>query len=292
MAILAGVVAVMVRYRSRPMRAASSRSVWGRGRWGAGLLLGLALASAAAGAGQDATKKKAGEEDAAPPAKLSPVDEMLSESWKAAKVKPSPNATDAEFLRRAYLDLLGRIPNVQEALAFLESKEPGKRAKLVDYLLVHPDFAKNFGNEWTIILVGRKNQGRDVDKGALTSWLRKQVTADQPWNEIARELITAKGNNKANGAVNFPMAHLEDGAVNLTSITTRVFLGQQIQCTQCHDHPSNNRWKQSDFWGINAFFKGMKSERVMKTDSVGAEVYDHTEVSDQPTKRLLQVREA
>ena len=99
---------------------------------------------------------------------------------------------------------------------------------------------------------------------------------------MAYELVTAKGNNRENGAVNFPLAHLEDGAVNLTSITTRVFLGQQIQCTQCHDHPSNN-WKQSDFWGINAFFKGIRTERVMRTDNVGAEVYDHTELSDEPS---------
>ena len=68
----------------------------------------------------------------------------------------------------------------------------------------------------------------------------------------------------------------------LTSITTRVFLGQQIQCTQCHDHPSND-WKQADFWGINAFFKGLKQEEVTKADATGAEVVDHTELTDEPT---------
>lgn len=268
------------------MRSTSGRSGSGwRPLW-AIALIGLAASSAA---GQDATKprsakEKSSKEKDAAPAKLSYIDEMLMESWKSAKVKPSPNATDAEFLRRAYLDALGRIPNVQEAQAFLDSKDASasKRAKLVDYLLANPDFAKNFGNEWTIILVGRRNQGRDVDKGTLSSWLRKQVSAGRPWDEMAYELITAKGNNKENGAVNYPMAHLEDGAINLTSITTRVFLGQQIQCTQCHDHPSNN-WKQSDFWGINAFFKGVRTQRVMRTDNVGAEVYDHTEMSDMPS---------
>ena len=262
------------------MSSSSGRSRLSRGLAWSTAVVALVVASLADGAGQDSPRKKTGKDPATD--KLSYVDQMLSDAWKVAKVKPSPNSTDAEFMRRCYLDLLGRIPNVQEASAFLESKETGKRAKLVEYLLAHPDFAKNFGNEWTIILVGRKNQGRDVDKGALTSWLRKEIAADRPWNEMAYELITAKGNNKANGAVNFPMSHLEDGAVNLTSLTTRVFLGQQIQCTQCHDHPSNN-WKQSDFWGINAFFKGIRAERVMRTDNVGAEVYDHTEVSDQPT---------
>ena len=263
------------------MSSTSGRSWWGRGRSGFAAVVGLAIASSAVGSPQDSPKKKAGK-DPTPVEKLSFIDQSLSDSWKQAKVKPSPNATDAEFMRRCYLDLLGRIPNVQEAAAFLENKDSGRRAKLVEYLLVHPDFSKNFGNEWTIILVGRKNQGRDVDKGALSSWLRKEIAADRPWNEMAYELITAKGNNKVNGAVNYPLSHLEDGAVNLTSITTRVFLGQQIQCTQCHDHPSNN-WKQSDFWGINAFLKGIKTERVMRTNNVGAEVIDHIEVSDQPT---------
>ncbi len=252
---------------------------WRGGLVGLAAILGLSVVAMAAGPDGSKTKTAKGKDASA--SRSSAVDDMLQDGWKAAKVKSSRAATDEEFLRRAYLDLLGRIPNVQEATAFLENKDKGKRIKLVDYLLAHPDFAKNFANEWRIVLVGRKPQGRDVDSGALASWLRKEIVAERPWNEMAYELITAKGNNKENGAVNYPMSHMEDGAINLTSFTTRVFLGQQIQCTQCHDHPSNN-WKQSDFWGINAFFKGLRSERVMKTDAAGAEVYDHTEVRDDP----------
>ena len=151
----------------------------------------------------------------------------------------------------------GRIPNIREANDFLKSKDAGKRAKLVEYLLAHPDYPKNFATQWKVILLGRKNQAREVDAGALTAWLRRQFAENRPWNEMAFDLIDAKGSNKENGAVNFTLAHMAEGAVNLTSITTRVFLGQQIQCTQCHDHPSND-WKQSDFWGINAFYKGLK----------------------------------
>ena len=193
-------------------------------------------------------------------AKLDFVDAMLRASWEENSVKPSKPATDEEFLRRAYLDVLGRIPNINEANAFLKSKDAGKRAKLVEYLLAHPDYPKNFATS----LEGRparpEEPGREVDAGALTSWLRRQFAENRPWNEMAFDLIDAKGSNKENGAVNYTLAHMADGAVNLTSITTRVFLGQQIQCTQCHDHPSND-WKQSDFWGINAFYKGLKQER-------------------------------
>ena len=207
---------------------------------------------------------------------------MIQKAWEEAGVKPSRPATDEEFLRRAYLDVLGRIPNIQEAQAFLGSKEKGKREKLVEYLLNHPDYARNFGTQWTVLLLGRKRQERQVDRDSLASWMRRQFIDNRPWNEVVYDLITAKGNNKENGAVNYALAHLEFGAVPLTSITARVFIGQQIQCTQCHDHPSND-WKQADFWGINAFFKGIRKEEVMKEDATGAEVYDHTELSDAPS---------
>jgi hypothetical protein len=149
-------------------------------------------------------------------------------------------------------------------------------------LLEHPDFAKNFATQWTILLIGRGNQGQMVDRGALSSWLRKQFAADRPWNDVVRELVSATGSNKENGAVNFVLAHLEFDAVPLTSRTTRLFLGQQIQCTQCHDHPQND-WKQLDFWGINAFFKGMRAENVTRPSDTGMEAYDHTDLSDMPT---------
>jgi hypothetical protein len=177
---------------------------------------------------------------------------------------------------------VGRIPNVQEANAFLQTRESGKRDKLVEYLLEHPDYPKNFATQWTVLLVGRKNQARRVDKGALSSWLRKQFSTDRPWNVVVNDLVSATGSNKENGAVNYVLAHLEFGAVPLTSLTTRLFLGQQIQCTQCHDHPSNE-WKQGDFWGINAFFKGIKTREVRKADATGLEAYDHTELMDEPS---------
>lgn len=265
--------------------------VWSSSRWCAfvfALLTGLActgtLATARAdekSTGDDAEESKfvATKSGEAKPAFL---DKMIRAAWDEAGIKPSRDCTDEEYLRRAYLDVLGRIPTVEEATSFLQSKEKGKRAKLVEYLLKHEDFAKHFANEWTVVLTGRKRQERMVLRSELNSWLRRQINADRPWNEIAFDLITAKGSNKENGAVNFPISHLEMEAVPLTSITTRVFLGQQIQCTQCHDHPSND-WKQADFWGINAFFKGLKFREVRLPDASGAEVIDHLELTDEPS---------
>jgi len=215
-------------------------------------------------------------------AKVDAVDALLRDSWENGSVKPSANAADAEYLRRAYIDIVGRIPTAAEALDFLSTKDPNKRAKLVDVLVDHPDYAKNFSSIWTVILVGRRNQERGVDKGALTAWLRTQFKDNVPWNKTAYSLITADGSNKDNGACNFTLSHLEMGGVPLTSISMRVFMGQQIQCTQCHDHPSND-WKQGDFWGINAFYKGIRKEEVTKVDATGAEVPDYTRLYDEPT---------
>lgn len=216
------------------------------------------------------------------PTRLDYIDELLEKTWTAAKISPSKRADDTEFVRRAYLDFLGRIPTVRETMAFLENKDKDKRLKLVEYLLADPDYAKNFANQWTVILIGRGRQGREVDRPALSSWLRRQFGENRPWTETAHELITAKGSNKDNGATNFTLAHLENEAIPITSLTTRVFLGQQIQCTQCHDHPSND-WKQEQFWSINAFYKGVKRRTVKGVDSTGKEIDDHTDLYDDPT---------
>lgn len=250
----------------------------GLGRRAGVALLGLTVGIAVARADDEGAALS--ESDPTTPAAL---DALMAGAWESGGVEPSAAAPDAEFLRRAYLDVLGRIPSLKEAGAFLESKEPGKRAKLIEYLLAHPDYARNFGNLWSVTLIGRADQGNDVNRPALRAWLRVQFGQNRPWDEIARDLITATGlNDEANGAVNFTLAHRELDAVPLTSITTRVFLGQQIQCTQCHDHPSND-WKQADFWGINAFFRGIEVQEVTGTDASGAEVTTGYELTDSPS---------
>jgi hypothetical protein len=259
--------------------------------WGVAIVVVALGGLSAHGQDEPSVDEKPAATQVAPPAspgdrpgreKPAYLDEMIREAWDTAKVKPSERATDAEFLRRATLDLLGRTPTVAESLAFLGNDDPNKRVKLIDALLQHPDYAKNFATVWRVALIGRGMQGQRVDRAALDSWLRVQFGKNRPWNEMAYELITASGSNKENGAANFVLSHLEGDKVPLTSITTRVFLGLQIQCTQCHDHPSND-WKQADFWGINAFFKGLDSRVVRGVDATGAEVDDYVEVFDNPT---------
>ena len=252
-----------------------------------GVFLGTALGMVGPARAGDNPSRRSDRKPIATVPQVALIDKAIAEAWDKAGVKPARPATDEEFLRRAYLDVLGRIPNVKEARAFLNTQEKDKRGKLVEYLLNHPDYAKNLATQWSVLLIGRGNQGRMVDRAALTNWLRKQFGSEKPWNETVHELVSSSGSNKDNGAVNYVLAHLEFGAVPLTSRTTRLFLGQQIQCTQCHDHPSND-WKQIDFWGINAFFKGMRTEAKTRQNATGLEVYDHTELRDEPTDEYVK----
>jgi Protein of unknown function (DUF1549)/Protein of unknown function (DUF1553) len=263
------------------MNARRGRRI-GRGIGGSVGAIALAIFLVQATAGDRPAPKPSTASQASEPVKGNFLDPLLEAAWKEAGVKPPKPASDEEYLRRAYLDLLGRIPSVQEARSFLSTREPDKRAKLIEYLLNHVDYPKNFATQWTTLLIGRGAQERRVDRPALAAWLRKQFAANRPWNEVVYDLVTATGSNKENGAVNYTLAHIESEAVPLTARTTRLFLGQQIQCTQCHDHP-NNDWKQSDFWGINAFFRGIKAEEKNATNAAGLDAYDHTELRDEPT---------
>ena len=210
------------------------------------------------------------------------LDPLLRQAWQEADLKPAAVARDDEFLRRAYLDVVGRIPTVAEARDFLASKAPDKRARLIDHLLDDVDYPKNLATVWTNLLIGRGRQDRNVDRDALAGWLRKQFASGRPWDQVVYDLVTASGSNKENGAVNFTLANMDAEAVPLTSRTVRLFLGRQLQCTQCHDHPQND-WKQADFWGMNAFFRGLKTEEKRSVDAAGLERYDHTELSDVQT---------
>src|SRR5262249_12737805 len=124
---------------------------------------------------------------------------------------------------------------------------------------------------WTTWLMTRS--GNKLYHEQMQVWLEEQFAKNAPWNKFVSELLTAEGENDENGAVNFILSHLgeptpqpkvpEEGAFNyvpITSRTTRLFLGLQTQCTQCHDHPFNPQWKQKHFWGVNAFYRQVVRE--------------------------------
>lgn len=205
------------------------------------------------------------------------INAEIHRGWEVADVRPSAKADDAEWLRRVSLDLVGRIPTVEEAEAFLANKRPRKRSELVDKLLDDTAFARNLTTIWTNLLVGRRAEQR-VNKPALQKFLRMSFAANRPWNQIVYDLVAAEGNNVENGATNFLIAHLNNDALPATAVTARVFLGEQLQCNQCHNNPFNKS-QQSTFWELHSFFSQTACVPRQAIDSrTGQQKYSYTEL--------------
>ena len=206
------------------------------------------------------------------------IDGYIRQGWEDNEVTPSEKADDAEFARRASLDIVGRIPTYSELTSFLESEARDKRGRFVDQLLDNEDYIRNSASIWGNLLVGRANN-RGGGRASLDRWLRNAIYTNIPYDQFVKELLTAEGSSDENGAVVFLSSHLNEMAVPATSITSRLFLGRQLQCTQCHNHPFND-WQQAQFWGMNAFFRGTRSQgnpnrgAVTLTDSPAATMVD------------------
>ena len=222
------------------------------------------------------------------------INEMLAKAWAANNVKPSGRATDHEFLRRVFLDLIGRIATPAEVKDFERDKNRGKLVhKLLYDKAYAEEFARNWSNIWAVWLVTRT--GDPTYREQLRVWLEEHFAKDGSHKDMVEKLLTATGKTNDNGAVNYVLHNLgervpeadrdKDGEFDMvpaTSRTTRLFLGLQTQCVQCHDHPFNPDWKQQHFWGVNVFFR--QSERVgnpnvMRNNQAGAAVL---ELKDNP----------
>ncbi len=183
------------------------------------------------------------------------VNQQIRQSWKDNEVEPSPVADDAEWIRRVYLDLVGHIPPVEDVEAFLADKDKAKRAKLIDKLLDDPGYVRNWTTIWTNLCIGQDTP-RFVSRDGMQKFFREAFGRNRPWKDIVSDIVTAEGHYEQNGAVNFILAQMQDrdDGVQLTAKTCRLFMGMQVQCTQCHNHPFND-WKQDQFWQFNSFFR-------------------------------------
>jgi hypothetical protein len=227
------------------------------------------------------------------------IDEHLRKTWAEAKVTPAKQANDHEFLRRVFVDVLGRVPTPEEVRDFERDKSTNKRAKVIHRLLhdevyklkdasgreikgddgkpmvfeYSREYAEHWADIWTVWLMTRAGTN-ELYHSQMKFWLEKAFMNNMPHDTMVRELLTAKGKGTENGGVsNFVMAHLgepnqqriTDGpfdAIPITSRVTRLFLGVQTQCTQCHDHPFNPEWGQENFWGVNAFFRSTTRDQT------------------------------
>ena len=183
----------------------------------------------------------------------------LAESTSASVVD------DATFLRRAALDLTGEIPTPAELTSFALDPSPGKRAAAVERLLADNNFGQNWARYWRDVILYRRSDERALLVGpALTASLTQKFNAGAKWDQVAREFITAKGDARDEGSVAIIMAQMADPA-NTTAEISRIFLGVQIQCAQCHNHPTD-RWKREQFHELAAFFPRI-GVRPVRTDT-------------------------
>jgi hypothetical protein len=205
-------------------------------------------------------------------AQVAAINEDIRKKWQATKITPSDRASDFAFIRRASLDIIGRIATPAEIRRFLHDPPARRRSLLIERLLDSKDYARNWANIWTVWLLTRSGAldgGLRMYHDQMRDWLEGQFAdKNMQYDKLVTTLLTATGKTNENPAVNFVLAHLGEPVkgnpadygryemVPITSRTTRLFLGIRTQCTQCHDHPlSKEDRTQKQFWGINAFFR-------------------------------------
>jgi len=180
------------------------------------------------------------------------IDELLAADWAAVGITPAERADDAEFLRRASLDLTGCVPTVAEVRNFLADTDEQKRTRLVDRLLSSPLHAEHLATTWRHMMVPRGSTVDGFDgQAGLQKWLRAQFAKNLRYDQLVAELLVATGTAQDGPGLFFTAFDLKPE--ELAANTARMFLGVQIECAQCHDHPFD-RWTQRDFWGYAAFF--------------------------------------
>ena len=199
-----------------------------------------------------------------------PIDELVAAKWQRMKIQPADLCTDAEFIRRLYVDLIGLPPTSTDVRQFLaDYRDPQiKRAELVDKLIGSEDFIEYWTNKWADLLqVNRKFLGAE---GAATfrKWIRQEVAANTPYDEFARKILTANGSNKDNPAASY-FKILRDPE-SLMENTTHLFLAVRFNCNKCHDHPFE-RWTQDQYYETAAYFArvGLKADPASGKRTIG-----------------------
>ena len=193
------------------------------------------------------------------------IDSSLRSAWKENEIRPARKASDAEWCRRVYLDLIGRVPTVEELQTYLGDKSRDKQSRLVERLLGSEhlaDFTKYWTSYWANTLVGRTGGiGRRtlVNRTAFEEYLARVILEEKPYDEFVQELVTAVGSTDPklenfNPATNYLVEKLNEDGIQATAKTAEIFLGTAVQCTQCHNHPFNEH-RQNQFWEFNAFFR-------------------------------------
>jgi len=214
------------------------------------------------------------------------IDQLVHAKLKKLNVRPSDLADDAEFLRRVYLDVIGTLPTAAEARKFLTDQRSNRRARLVDELLERPEYADYWALKWADLLRVDRQVLAHKEAYSYYKWIRDQISSNKPYDRIVGELLTAEGPLAEVPQGNFYKVFQKPGDV--ASTLSQVFLGVRIACAECHHHPFD-RWSQTDYYGMQAFFQPVSRKKVSlgemlssegnpetKNPRTGEKVYPHT----------------
>jgi hypothetical protein len=194
------------------------------------------------------------------------VDELVYAKWKALGIPPAPLSTDQEFLRRVYLDVTGTLPRAAEARAYLADRDPQKRRKLIDRLLDSEEFADYWAMKWGDLFRMKSEFPNTLWPNAVQAyhrWVRVSIAHNKPYDQFARELLTATGSNFRAPPANFFRAFLKKDPQNVAEAAALTFMGVRIGCARCHGHPTEN-WTSEDNLGLAAFFAQLKYKSTME----------------------------
>lgn len=202
------------------------------------------------------------------------VDQAIEAKLKAEGISAAPLADDSEFVRRVYLDLCGVTPRVAEVRNFLADSSPDKRVRLVRQLLASPLHATHQANTWRNLLLPGSNSPEQLASSiGVQNWLQQRFAEKLRYDNLVSEFLVATTGDEVGPAAYYNS--LERAPEKLAASTARIFLGLQIECAECHDHPFDH-WKQKDFWGYAAFFA-----RLQRTD--GMPVQPNAAIVELPT---------
>ncbi len=179
------------------------------------------------------------------------IDRQVFAKLAELRLPPATRTTDAEFVRRVYLDVLGILPSAHEARQFVASSDPRKRDVLIDALLERPEYAEHWALKWADLL---KNEEKVLDRKGVQNfqqWIRSSFAENKPLDRFARELVAARGSTYTEPAANWYRANRDP--ISRAEATAQVFLGVRLQCAKCHNHPFD-RWTQDDYYNWAAFF--------------------------------------
>jgi hypothetical protein len=210
------------------------------------------------------------------------IDPLVWSKLEQLGIQPSQPASDEEFLRRVYLDLIGTLPTPAEARAFLNDARDDKRARVVDELLQRPEFVEFWALRWADIL--RVDRQQLKARGAVTfyEWLRASIRQNKPYDQFVCEIITAQGSADRLGPAN--LYRVIGTPELLASTTSQIFLGVRIECAQCHHHPFD-KWTQDDFYGMVGFFN--RVQRRGDGDGIDVAVGPPAEIKNPRTGKVV-----